>query len=221
MVKSSDHRGYLHRQQYLLPKLLAILGAELVGAFGAFQRRVGLIPEAFRVDQNAKLPNEEGKHRHYHKGDGIEAAHKDQRREHHQVIPVEDPAGGAAAGTHQQPEGTPDQHTDQVAHIEAHTDQKKNVFVDQLCEIQNADDCDQRGPKKKYLVCRLGGGLNVALQSISVDLVPDGSEPVGKQLLRAKGNGIFNGDDLQKHIDHPHHPKNVEDGKLLKKVHSL
>lgn len=90
-----------------LSELLAVLGAKLICTGGAFQRGIGSVPESLRVHYDAQLPNKPGQDSHSHKGDRVGTAHKDQRREHHQMIPVEDPAGGTAAGLHQQPERAP------------------------------------------------------------------------------------------------------------------
>jgi len=46
------------------------------------------------------------------------------------MIPVKDPAGGASAVVHDQPERTPDQHADQVAYVEQDTDHKQVRLAD-------------------------------------------------------------------------------------------
>ena len=46
------------------------------------------------------------------------------------MIPVKDPASGTAAVLHDQPEGAPDQHADQITYIKEYRDHKKRLFVD-------------------------------------------------------------------------------------------
>ena len=58
------------------------------------------------------------------------------------MVPVEDSAGGTAAGLHQKPERTPYQHADKVTNIEAHTDHKQTYLADDPGPIQNADHSD-------------------------------------------------------------------------------
>ena len=67
------------------------------------------------------------------------------------MIPVEDAAGGAAPGFHQQPEGTPDQHTDQIAYIEADADHKQTCLVD---DAERETDDDFEFPRD----CELASG---------------------------------------------------------------
>jgi len=99
-------------------ELLTILRAELVGAVDALKGCVGLLKKAFRIEENAQFPDQEDGNGQSKKTPGVEAFYKEQRREHHQMIPVEDAACGAAAVLHQQTKRTPDQHTDEITHIE-------------------------------------------------------------------------------------------------------
>ena len=108
----------------------AVLGAELVRAFRAFQRGVGIFPEPLGIEHDAQFPHEPREQGQHHQRDGEKAPYIDQRREHHQMIPVENAAGGAAAGVHHQPEGTPDQHADEVTHIKDHRDYKEQGLGD-------------------------------------------------------------------------------------------
>ena len=169
----------------LFPKFLTVLGAELIRTFRAFQGGVGFVPEALRVNQYEQLPDEPGNNRHDKQRYGVKTAHENNGREHHQMVPVEDPAGGAAAVAHDQTEGAPDQHSDQIADIKAYADEEKSGFVDDSVEIENSDYSNQGAPEDKYLVCSLGGGLDIAAQGIPVDFLPNGPEAVGKDLLGA------------------------------------
>ena len=98
----------------LFPQLLTILRTQLIGTFRTSQGGVGHLPEPVRVDQHAKLPNQENQEGHEKPTEAKEAAGEDQVGEHHQMIPIENAAGGAAAILHNQPERTPDQYTNQI-----------------------------------------------------------------------------------------------------------
>ena len=106
-------------------QFLAVLDAQLVGTFRAFQRRVGFFPESFRVEQYTQFPDDPDYQRQSQQGEGVKSLHKKHGREHHHVIPVEDAAGGTAFVFHDQPERTPHQHADQITHIEQDTYQEQ------------------------------------------------------------------------------------------------
>ena len=121
----------------LLVVFAAILRAELIGAVGAAQRRIGIFPEALRIHHDAQLPDQPVRKGHQQQRAAIEAADRQQRRKHHQVIPVEDAAGRAAFCLDDQPERTPDQHADEV------TDIKHNRNHEQCLIVQDAPDPQQ------------------------------------------------------------------------------
>ena len=101
--------------------------AKAVGAVGAAQRTVGSLPETFGVEVKAKLPDQQYNERANKKGKSKEAGNKHKGRKHHEVIPVENTAGGAAAVFHKDDaEGAPEQYADQVTKIKHGRDQKKN-----------------------------------------------------------------------------------------------
>lgn len=203
------------------PQFLAVLGAELVGAGAAGEGRVGLLPEPLRVHHHAKFPHQPGGEGQRHQAEGIEAPGKNQGRKHHQVVPVEDAAGGAAAVFHDKPEGAPDQHTDQITDIEHHRDHKKAGPVQPAGKIQAADGGDKQAPEQEHLVGRLGGGNDILAQGLIVDFFPDGPEAVGKKFLGAQGHLVPDGHDLQKHIGYPNRPQQVQGGGEAEKVHPL
>ena len=99
-------------------QLMTILSAQFIRAVFAFEGFVGMIPEAFRMHENAQFPHHPDRKGHQQQTPGKKAPHPDHGSKHHQMVPVEDPAGGAAAVLEQQPERTPYQYTDQIAHIE-------------------------------------------------------------------------------------------------------
>ena len=137
------------------------------------------------------------------------------------MIPVENSAGGAASGSHQQAEGTPHQHANQITDIETYTNQKELMFSDDARSIQNTDRCDQCTPEKEHFVCRFRGGYNISAKGFIVDFLPNGLKTVGKQLLRSQRDFVFDGDDLQDHICHPNEPKQMEQGRHGEEIHVI
>ena len=99
--------------------------------------------------QEHPFPEEEGQGGRHRQAQTLEAAQEEQGREHHQVVPVEDPAGGAAAVAHHQPEGTPDQHADQVADVEKYGNEEQNRLAEQPPVPAKADDRQQGAPDRE------------------------------------------------------------------------
>ena len=130
------------RMELLLTQFLAVLDAKLIGAFGAFQGSVGALPEPFRIHHHTQLPNDPDDHRHGEQRQGVKTHHEHHGGKHHQVIPVKDPAGGAAFVAHHQSEGTPDQYADQIAHIEEGAGEKQMLILQHTCKFQHTQSCD-------------------------------------------------------------------------------
>ena len=77
-----------------------------------------MFPETLWVEENAHFPNKPNDKREEKETPCIDAGDKEERCEHHQMVPVKDSAGGAATGLHKKSEGAPDQNANQVADIE-------------------------------------------------------------------------------------------------------
>ena len=134
------------------------------------------------------------------------------------MIPVENAAGRAAFILHDQPEGAPDQNTDQITYIEAYGNHEQPALVDNPGVIQHPNCRDQGDPDQHNLVRSFCGSDYVFFQCLIVDFFPQGTEPVGKELLRPKGHFIFYRNDLQDHIRNPDKPQKVQRGKSCEKV---
>ena len=83
------------------------------------------------------FPHKENDYGANHQTAGKEALYKQQRAEHHQVIPVKDATSRAAAVFHNKmPEGTPEQHADQITNVKNRTDNQKPDIIQDACFFQ-------------------------------------------------------------------------------------
>ena len=137
------------------------------------------------------------------------------------MIPIENSAGGAAAGFHDQPEGAPDQNADQVTHIEKDRNDKKQALMEKPYVIECADQSDEQTPEKENLIRRFGGGDHITFQSGAIDLFQNGFEASGKQFLGAEREFVFDRNDLLEHIKKPDKPKQMKDRKPLEELHAI
>ena len=79
------------------------------------------------------------------------------------MIPVENAAGGAAAGLHHQTEGTPDQHADEITDIEENRDQEKTDPAIETASVPNANGSSKEDPENRNLIGSFGGADDVLL----------------------------------------------------------
>ena len=63
------------------------------------------------------------------------------------MIPIEDPAGGAASVFQDQTEGTPDQDADQIADVEKYGDHEQVGLVQYAGIVQRPDGRNQQAPE--------------------------------------------------------------------------
>ena len=95
------------------------------------------------------FPNCKNKNRKCAKAPGKETGNKNNGREHHHVVPVENSAGGAAAVFHKpDSERTPEKNADKVANIKSNRENKKHVSADDSGEIKNSKNRSERKPCK-------------------------------------------------------------------------
>ena len=194
---------------------------KLVGTFTALEGGVGLLPKALGIHKNAKLPRKESGDGNKNQADRIESTHKDHGRHHHKMIPIEDAAGRAATVFHDKAEGTPDENTDQIAHIEASTDEEKDLFADDVRVIQGGKDGKKSDPEEENLIRRARCGNDMIAKGGIVDRFLEGAEASTEELTRANGKLFPYRNELTKHIKHPKHPKKVQGADLGKKASTL
>ena len=136
------------------------------------------------------------------------------------MIPVEDPAGGAALIFHDQPERTPNKHTDQIAHIEQNAYQKQVGIGENAKVFQKSQGGDQPDPQQHHLVSGAGGGDDILFQRIPAESLQGRLEPLEKYLVGSQCD-VFCRDQLLQHIQHPQDPQHMEPGKFTEKVEPL
>ena len=155
---------------------------KLVSTFTALEGGVGLLPKALGIHKNANFPKQKDSNRDKQQRDRIKSADEDHRGEHHEVIPVEDAAGRAATVFHDKAEGAPDENTDQIAHIEASTDEEKNLFADDMRIIQGGKDGKKSDPEEENLIRRARCGNDMIAKGGIVDRFLEGAEASTEEL---------------------------------------
>jgi len=165
-----------------------------------------MIPKAFGMEKNTNLPHKPCDDRKHNKRNGKKTTYVNHRGEHHQMIPIKDTAGGTAAGSHHEPEWTPNQYTDQITDIEKNRNHKQTDFSDPSLIVHETDCDDQGTPKQKNVIGGLGGGYHIFFQGFVIDLIPDGAEAVAKQFLGTESDLAFDRNDLLDHINDPEKP---------------
>ena len=104
----------------LLPEFSAVLGAEFIGTFRAFECHIAVFPESFGVRKHAHLPHNPDCKGKDNQRPGIHACNRYERRKHHHMIPVEYTAGRTAFILHYKSEWTPYQNAYEVSDLEKH-----------------------------------------------------------------------------------------------------
>ena len=121
--------------------------AELLLTICAGETAVCFLSKALRMSFQRDLPANEQQQRKTEQTPCIESGNKQERREHHCVIPVIDPAGRAAAIAHHPClKRAEKQNTDHIADCIRHTDQQKNPLIDPSRQIRRADCTVQKQP---------------------------------------------------------------------------
>ena len=100
------------------------------------------------------------------KAPGEKSGNKNNGRKHHHVVPVKNPAGGAAAVFHKpNAERAPEKNADKVANIKSDGKNKKHVFTDYSGKIKRGNNGDKRKPDKADFK-----GVTVAFFNISKEI---------------------------------------------------
>ena len=118
------------------------------------------------------------------KAPGEKSGNKNNGRKHHHVVPVKNPAGGAAAVFHKpNAERTPEKNADKVANIKSDGKNKKHVSADYSGKIKRSNNGDKRKPDKTDFK-----GVTVAFFNISKKIfeVSDVFDFSGNKILKAE-----------------------------------
>ena len=122
------------------------------------------------------------------------------------MVPVKNPAGGAASVFHNQAKGTPDQYTDQIADIKQYRDHKQCKLADDTAGEQYSDHRNQQVPDHKHFIGRQRCADNIVFESLIIDFSAKRFESVGKKFLGTQRHLVFDGNDLKKDIGDPDQP---------------
>ena len=126
--------------------------AKNVGAVGAFEGIVCSLIKSFGMKCKGNFPYRKNNNRSGAKAPGEKSGNKNNGRKHHHVVPVKNPAGGAAAVFHKpNAERAPEKNADKVADVKSDGKNKKHVSSDNSAEIKRADCGDKREPDKADL----------------------------------------------------------------------
>ena len=99
------------------------------------------------MESKGNFPGRKNNYRNAAKAPGEKSRNKKQGRKHHNMVPVENPAGCAAAVFHKpNPEGTPEKNADKVADVERNGKKQKHIFSDNAGEIKNCYHGGKRKP---------------------------------------------------------------------------
>ena len=149
---------------------------------------------------------------------GEKARREDEGTEHHQVVPIEDAAGSAAAVFQKEdPERAEEEHTDQVAYIKAYTEQKKLCLSQHPRTVEQTDRQSEEQPQQKD---RSGGLVALAderAQGRPVRSTPGRDTAAGELLLGTERHMPAQGEQLEDHVARPDQPEQVEHGKTAEK----
>ena len=106
----------------------AILSTQLVRAVFALKCVIGHFPEPGRMDEHSQLPYHHYQDSNTQQSPCEKSRNKQERREHHEVIPVEYPACGTALIAQEKPERTPEKYADKICHIEKRHEYQYDCF---------------------------------------------------------------------------------------------
>ena len=186
------------------PPELILVGAELLGAVPTVEIAVGRLGKALGVLVEGDLPAGQQGHRQHQQAPGVGLAHEEQRREHHGVVPVVDPAG-AAALVLQKPalEGTEEQDADHVTDRVGQAQENHNAVIQKTGHVQRAEetvkgDPDQSHQHNRVVVLNVDGGLA-------------GLDVVSGKLLLTSRTLQTGGEEAQNHFHHEDSPDEAED----------
>ena len=130
---------------------LPFVMAELFLAMGTGEAFIRSLVKALGMQPCGKLPNEQKEKRNAEKPPRVIMRNKDQRREHHGVIPIIDAAAATAFILHKPGlEGAEEENADHIADRIEEADQKENSLVDPMEEIRRADRAVEPKPSESH-----------------------------------------------------------------------
>lgn len=123
----------------------------MVGAGGTGQKRVRLLAEALWMAVIRHLPRDGAHERQHHKAPGVDARHKNERRDRHDRAPGKDAAGHAAFVFHKELlERTVEHDADHIAEIVEHREQQHLRHAEDALVVERREDEIRNGPDNRH-----------------------------------------------------------------------
>ena len=193
---------------------LFCIDTQKIGTVATLEGIVAALVKPLRMTEGGDFPYCKHDDRKDHQAAGKETSNEKKGTEHHQMIPVENTAGGAAAVLHDKvPERTPKQNTDQVANIEKSCYPKQTKITENAFCMQQTERRGQRTPQNEDHICTFG----CCFQSYGKFTDGQGifcfAEVNTKRLLGAqRSNNLSGRNKLGQHITDPYNPQKMEQG---------
>ena len=173
------------------------------------------------MERKGNFPNSKNNNCACAKAPGEETGNKYDRGEHHHVVPVEDSAGGAATVFHEpNTERAPEQNADKVANIKCNGENKKHISADDSGEIKCCNSGGEGKPCKTDFKGIAVAFFNICKKVFKIFDVFNFSRNkiLDVEFGRTDGKIFSAGENLEKHIDYPDKPKEMENGNFLKEI---
>ena len=123
----------------------------MVGAGSAGQKGVRLLAEALGVAVVRDLPRGGAHQRQRNKAPGINARHKNERRDRHDRAPGKDAAGHAAFVFHKELlERTVEHDADHIAEIVEHREQQHLLHAEDALVVERRENEIRNGPDNRH-----------------------------------------------------------------------
>ena len=98
------------------------------------------------------------------------------------MVPIENAAGGAAFVFHNKSERAPYKHTDKIANVKQHRNEKHCRFIDYTEQAERADRRNEKHPNNHNAVGGFRCGNDMVAKCLRAYFIAYRSETVGKQL---------------------------------------
>lgn len=137
------------------------------------------------------------------------------------MVPVKYAAGGAAAVFHKPgPKGAPKEHAHKVKDVKSDGDEKKDLAVYDAEKVKRTDGHRQKHPDGAHYKSVLLAFQNVVHKTAGAE-IPKGLKTFREKFLRTYGKIFAAGHKLERYINKPDDPKDMEKGKAFKEIKAV